>query len=110
LSAETRRRVLEAARQLNYRPSYYVRNLRNGSSESVGVIVPEMAEGYFTVVMGGIEELLLEKHYLYITACHHWRPELMSSYPVMLRDRGVEGFLLLNTNVDFQSGLPVVAP
>jgi LacI family transcriptional regulator len=102
LSEATRRRVIEAAKLLNYRPSYYARNLRKGSSESVGVIVSEMSEGYFTVVMGGVEEYLVEKHYLYFTTCHHWQPELMASYPKMLQDRGVEGFLLLNTNVDFE--------
>ena len=109
LSAETRRRVLEAAKLLNYRPSYYARNLRKGTSESVGVIAPEMSEGYFTLVMGGVEQHLLEKQYLYFTTCHYWRPELMKEYPRMLRDRGVEGFLVLNTNVEFESQLPTVA-
>jgi LacI family transcriptional regulator len=109
LSAETRQRVLDAAKLLNYRPSYYARNLRKGSSESVGVIVPEMSEGYFTLVMGGVEEYLLEKQYLYFTTCHYWRPQLMKEYPRMLQDRGVEGFLVLNTNVEFETRLPTVA-
>jgi DNA-binding LacI/PurR family transcriptional regulator len=109
LSAETRRRVLEAAKTLNYRPSYYARNLRKGSSESVGVIVPEMSEGYFTLVMGGAEQYLIEQRYLYFTTCHYWRPELMKEYPRMLQDRGVEGFLVLNTNVEFETHLPTVA-
>ena len=109
LSAETRDRVLEAAKQLNYRPSYYARNLRKGSSESIGVIVPEMSEGYFTQVMSGAERYLLEKHYLYFTTCHYWRPKLMKDYPRMLEDRGVEGFLVLNTNVEFETHLPTVA-
>jgi len=109
LSAETRKRVLAAAQELNYRPSYYARNLRKGSSESVGVIVPEMSEGYFTLVMGGVEEYLIEKRYLYFTTCHYWRPELMQQYPRLLQDRGVEGFLVLNTNVEFETRLPTVA-
>jgi len=109
LSQETRRRVLEAAKLLNYRPSYYARNLRKGSSESIGVIVPEMSEGYFTQVMSGVEEYLVEKNYLYFTTCHYWRPQLMNDYPRMLEDRGVEGFLLLNTNVEFDTHLPIVA-
>ena len=109
LSPETRRRVLEAARELNYRPSYYARNLRKASSESVGVIVPEISEGYFTLVMGGAEEYLTQKKYLFFTACHYWQPELMKGYPRMLQDRGVEGFLMLNTNVDFDTYLPTVA-
>jgi DNA-binding LacI/PurR family transcriptional regulator len=109
LSAETRERVLEAAKRFNYRPSYYARNLRKGSSESIGVIVPEMSEGYFTQVMSGVEEYLLDKQYLYFTTCHYWRPQLMKEYPRMLEDRGVEGFLVLNTNVEFETHLPTVA-
>jgi DNA-binding LacI/PurR family transcriptional regulator len=108
LSAETRKRVLEAAKLLNYRPSYYARNLRKGSSESVGVIVPEMSEGYFTLVMGGAEEYLIEKRFLYFTTCHYWQPQLMRDYPRMLQDRGVEGFLVINTNVEFETHLPSV--
>jgi DNA-binding LacI/PurR family transcriptional regulator len=71
--------------------------------------VPEMSEGYFTLVMGGAETYLLEKRYLYFTTCHYWQPELMRNYPRMLQDRGVEGFLVLNTNVEFETHLPTVA-
>ena len=52
---------------------------------------------------------MIEQHYLYFTTCHYWRPELMKQYPRMLQDRGVEGFLVLNTNVEFETHLPTVA-
>jgi len=109
LTPETRRRVLEAARQFNYRPSYFALNLNKSGSDSVGVIVPEHSEGYFTVVMGGIERYLLQQHYLYFTACHYWKPKLIDEYARLLTSRGAEGLLLLNTNADFDSVLPVVA-
>jgi LacI family transcriptional regulator len=109
LTEETRRRVLEAARQFNYRPSYFALNLNKRGSDSVGVIVPEHSEGYFTVVMGGVERFLMQKHFMYFTACHYWKPELMAEYPRLLTSRGAEGLLLLNTNADFDSVLPVVA-
>jgi LacI family transcriptional regulator len=108
LTEETRRRVLEAARKFHYRASYFALNLNKTGSESVGVIVPEHSEGYFTVVMGGIEEYLLSKHFVYFTACHYWKPKLMREYPKLLASRGAEGLLLLNTNADFDSMLPVV--
>jgi len=108
LTEETRRRVLEAARKFHYRPSYFALNLNKSGSESVGVIVPEHSEGYFTVVMGGVERYLLRKHYVYFTACHYWQPKLLREYPRLLMNRGAEGLLLLNTNVDFDTPLPVV--
>jgi len=108
LTEETRRRVLAAARKFNYRPSYFAVNLNKRGSDSVGVIVPEHSEGFFTVVMGGVEKYLLSKHYVYFTACHYWKPKLIEEYSRLLIDRGAEGLLLLNTNADFETTLPVV--
>ncbi len=109
LSEETRRRVREAAKKLNYRPSYFALNLNRASSESVGVIAPEHSEGYFTVVMGGVERYLLQQKFLYFTACHYWKPQLLEEYPRLLMSRGAEGLLLLNTNATFETVLPVVS-
>jgi LacI family transcriptional regulator len=108
LTEETRRRVLEAARQFNYRPSYFALNLNKSGSDSVGVIVPEHSEGFFTVVMGGVEKYLMQKHFVYFTACHYWKPKLIEEYTRLLISRGAEGLLLLNTNADFETTLPVV--
>jgi DNA-binding LacI/PurR family transcriptional regulator len=109
LTEDTRQRVRDAARKFNYRPSYFALNLNKSGSDSVGVIVPEHSEGYFTIVMGGVERYLLQKHYLYFTACHYWKPNLIEEYSRLLISRGAEGLLLLNTNADFETTLPVVA-
>jgi LacI family transcriptional regulator len=108
LAPETRRRVQEAARKFNYRPSYFALNLHKTGSDSIGVIVPEHSEGYFTVVMEGVERYLLQKHFLYFTACHYYKPKLVKEYSELLMNRGAEGLLLLNTNADFDTPLPVV--
>jgi LacI family transcriptional regulator len=108
LTEETRQRVLAAARKFNYRPSYFAVNLNKRGSDSVGVIVPEHSEGFFTVVMGGVEKYLLSKHFVYFTACHYWKPKLIEEYSRLLIDRGAEGLLLLNTNAEFETTLPVV--
>src|SRR5277367_5361532 len=70
---ETRRRVLEAAERLNYRPNYFARSLRQSRSMSVGVLAPDLSEGYFTRVMSGVVEELTAAHYFYFTACHDWK-------------------------------------
>ena len=51
---ETRDRVVEAANRLNYRPNYFARSLRQSRSMSVGVLAPDLSEGYFTRVMSGV--------------------------------------------------------
>jgi DNA-binding LacI/PurR family transcriptional regulator len=106
---ETRRRVLEAAEKLNYRPNYFARSLRQSRSMSVGVLAPDLSEGYFTRVMSGVVEELTLAKYFYFTACHDWRQELMKEYPRMLVERAVDGFLLLNTPAEIDVPVPVVA-
>src|ERR1700755_2300589 len=65
---ETRNRVLEAAAKFDYRPSFYARSLRKRQSFSVGVLVPELSDGYSVLVMDGIEQVLVEEGYFYLTA------------------------------------------
>jgi LacI family transcriptional regulator len=107
---ETRTRVIEAAERLNYRPNYFARSLRQSRSMSVGVLAPDLSEGYFTRVMSGVVEELSHAHYFFFTACHDWKPELIEQYPRMLVERAVDGFLLLNTQADqIDVPVPVVA-
>src|SRR5271170_2008663 len=107
---ETRKRVEEAAERLDYRPNYFARSLRQSRSMSVGVLAPDLSEGYFTRVMSGVVQELTAAHYFYFTACHNWKRELMERYPRMFVERAVDGFLLLNTPADhIEVPVPVVA-
>ena len=107
---ETRKRVMEAAERLNYRPNYFARSLRQSRSMSVGVLAPDLSEGYFTRVMSGVVQELTAAHYFFFTACHDWNRELIEKYPRMLVERAVDGFLLLNTAADhIDVPVPVVA-
>ena len=107
---ETRDRVTAAAERLNYRPNYFARSLRQSKSMSVGVLAPDLSEGYFTRVMNGVVQELTAAHYFYFTACHDWKREMIEKYPRMLVERAVDGFLLLNTPSDhIEVPVPVVA-
>jgi DNA-binding LacI/PurR family transcriptional regulator len=107
---DTRNRVMEAATRLNYRPNYFARSLRQSRSMSVGVLAPDLSEGYFTRVMSGVVQELTSAHYFYFTACHDWNQDLIEQYPRMLVERAVDGFLLLNTPAEQISvPVPVVA-
>src|SRR6266581_9652387 len=61
----TQERILSAARQLNYRPNLLARSLRHGRSHTIGVLVPEVSEGYATLVLSGLEHGLLQAGYFY---------------------------------------------
>ena len=105
----TRKRILAAASELQYRPNYFARSLRKKRSMSVGVLVSEMSEGYFTLVMNGVEEYLMAAKYFYLMAAHYWQPELLEEYPRMLLERSVDGLLLVNTPTPPQVSVPIVS-
>lgn len=106
---ETRDRVLAAAKKFDYRPSFFARSLRRKQTFSVGVLVPELSDGYSVHVMDGIEEVLLEEGYFYLTASHRRKTDLIEEYPRLLMDRAVEGFIVIDTALQHSLPLPVVA-
>src|SRR5688500_12941446 len=55
VSQELRVRVHEAARLLNYRASRAARALRVGTSQTVGVVIPDLQNPFFTGVVRGID-------------------------------------------------------
>ncbi len=106
ISAATRQRVLEAATRLDYRPNPIARSLRTRQTFTIGVIVPEFSEGYFTTLMNGIEESLLQSGYLHYVVTHQGKPDLIDEYPRLLSKRSVDGFLLVNTSLKEPSACP----
>src|SRR6202048_484842 len=105
----TQERIREAARELNYRPNLMARSLRQKRSFTIGVIVPEISEGYAPLVMSGIEDHLLQEGYFYLVVSHRHRAELIEEYPRLLQQRAVEGLIAVDTGCPAGLGVPVVA-
>ena len=105
----TQERVRQAARELNYRPNLMARSLRQKRSFTIGVIVPEVSEGYAALVLSGIEDHLLQEGYFYFVVSHRHRGDLITEYPSLLQQRAVEGIIAVDTVLDESSSLPVVA-
>ncbi|MDR3773637.1 MAG: LacI family DNA-binding transcriptional regulator [Terracidiphilus sp.] len=106
---ETRDRVRAAATKFDYRPSFYARSLRKRQTFSIGVLVPDLSDHYVAQVLSGMEEVLIEEGYFYLTASHRRRPDLIEEYPRLLLDRSVEGFILIDTMLEHSLKVPAVA-
>src|SRR5205085_10266486 len=78
--AETRERVRAAARKFNYQPSLLARSLRKQRTFTVGVLAPELSDGYHTMVMSGIGDHLMREGYFYLTAQDRKSTRLNSSH------------------------------
>lgn len=109
IPARTQERILAAARALNYRANVFARSLRKQRSFTIGVMVPEISEGYAATVLSGIEDHLLQEGYFYFVVSHRHRTDLIDEYPRMLLDRAVEGIVAVDTAISHSFPVPVVA-
>ncbi len=105
---ETKERIFSAAKQLNYRPNYVARSLRVQKTNTLGVVVPELSDGYSAMVLNGVESVLAKEDYFYLTASHLHRADLLKKHPQMLIERRVEGLIAVDSPIRFQPLLPVV--
>src|SRR6202035_6122273 len=105
----TQELIRAAARELNYRPNHLARSLRQQRSFTIGVVVPEISEGYAALVMSGIEDHLLQEGYFYFVVSHRHRSDLVEEYPRLLQERAVEGLIAVDTACQQGVPIPVVA-
>jgi DNA-binding LacI/PurR family transcriptional regulator len=105
----TRDRIKAAAKKFNYQPSLLARSLRNRRTFTIGILVPELGDGYHTQVMSGIGDHLMEAGYFYFTAHHRHRKNLIEEYSRMLLGRGAEGLIAIDTALEHDFSVPVAA-
>lgn len=106
---QTKNRILAAARDLNYRPNFFARSLRVKRTYTIGVILEEIGDAYGSIVIAGIERYLREQNFFFLTVAHRHDQKLLATYSTMLRERGVEGFITVDTILTEPPDLPTVA-
>jgi LacI family transcriptional regulator len=109
ISDQTKKRILDAAREFNYRPNFFARTLRLQRTFTIGVIASEIGDAYGSQVISGIEQYLQQHSYLFLTVVHRHDPKLLSSYSQLLLSRGVEGFISVDTSISEPPSIPTVA-
>ena len=105
---DTKDRIFAAARKFKYRPNFFARSLRTQRSFTIGVIVPEVSDGYSASVMSGVEDYLLQEGYFYFVASHRHRADLIDEYPRMFLERAVDGLIAVDTPWHLNLSVPVV--
>jgi DNA-binding LacI/PurR family transcriptional regulator len=105
---ETKDRILVAARKYKYRPNFFARSLRARHSFTIGVIVPEVSDGYSATVMSGVEDHLLQEGYFYFVVSHRHRADLIDEYPRLFLERSVDGLIAVDTPWTLSLSVPVV--
>lgn len=117
ISPETKKLVLEYAEKFNYRPNPIALSLKERKSRSIGVIVSEIANPFFSQAINGIESIAYNRGYHVIITQSHESFEREVVNVKHLSSRSVDGLLMsLSTETTDMShlidlhekGLPVV--
>ena len=117
ISAETKKAVLEYAEKINYRPNPIALSLKERRSRSLGVVVSEIANNFFSQAINGIESIAYNRGYHVIITQSHESQEREKVNVQHMASRGVDGLLvsLSSESVDISylkelhdKGLPIV--
>jgi LacI family transcriptional regulator len=63
ISEVTKKRVLSLANELAYVPHPYAGSLREKRSKTIAVVIPEVADSFFSLALNGIEAVAIQKGY-----------------------------------------------
>lgn len=110
VSEELLRRVQEAARALNYRPSRAARLLRGATSQTVGVVIPDLENPFFTAVVRGIDSVLQAAGYTLLLGNSDEDGERERNVLETLRADGVAGIIFVPINAARGAYRDVLAP
>ena len=94
IGPETKRKVRELAKELNFTPNPNASNLRSQKTKTIAVVIPEVANNFFALAINGIEEIAQQKGYhVLIYLSHEDFKKEVSTLQYLLNGR-VDGVLM----------------
>src|SRR5215510_7936958 len=93
----TRKRVLEAAEELNYHPNAFARNLKKQKTHTIGVFISRFGGSFYEEILEGIHNVILETDYELLVC-----PESRSARRILLH-RQVDGAIVFDSKISNDS-------
>ncbi len=95
ISAETERRVLKTARELNYRPNQLARGLRLKKTHTVGLIAPDLSNPFFAAIIKSAQSVAHRLGYSLVVCDTDENLQLEMEHVNLLHSKGVDGLIVL---------------
>jgi len=94
---EVRERVLLAIEQLGYRPNLVARSLRSQQSSTIGLIVSDIGNPFFSSLSRAVEDTAYEQGFNVVLCNTDENPEKEASYLNLMQDTNVAGVIIAPT-------------
>lgn len=98
ISPETRKKVVDLARKLNYQPNPHASSLRKHKSKTIAVVVPEIANNFFALAINGIQSAAREKGFHVLIYVTNENDKIESDSLKHLQNGRVDGLLISVSN------------
>lgn len=93
ISEDTRKRVLQAARELNYHPNAFARNLKIQKTNTIGVFITRFSGSFYEEILEGIHDAVLKTEYELLVC-----PESNTERKI-LTHRQVDGAIVFDSKI-----------
>jgi len=100
IGAETRKRVLDRVKELNYTPNLAARGLVTGKTYLVGLVVPDLLHPFFAQVAKSLSRALLKKGYCLTISTSEEDPELEEQEINRLLGRRLDALVVASSSTD----------
>ncbi|MEX2785555.1 LacI family DNA-binding transcriptional regulator [Streptococcus sp. H49] len=100
-SDETRQKVLKVIEETGYRMNYSAKSLRMNRSYTIGIIIPDITNYFFSKITELIEQELFALGYSTIICNTARSAEKEASYLKMLDSKGVDGLIIISGSEKF---------
>jgi len=94
IGIEMRQKIKKLARDLNYEPNQTAIFLQRGRTQTIGVILPELSEDFFSSAISAIEEIAYKRNYTVLLAQSHDDEALEKKLVEKMRNHRVDGLLV----------------
>ena len=94
ISSKTQKKVLDKARELNYKPNHIARGLRLGKSYTIGLIVADISNKFYAKIAKQIEKVACQYNYNLIFCSSDENPEKEVELINMLKERQTDGIII----------------
>jgi LacI family transcriptional regulator len=94
ISASTKAAVIAKAKELNYQVNPFASSLRKQKSKTIAVLVPEVANNFFSLAINGIESIAQERGYHVLIYLTHEDMQKEISITKLLQNGRVDGIMM----------------
>lgn len=95
VNEDTAKRILDIARELNYQPNLAARSLRSGRTKTIGLVVSDISNPFFSQLARLLEDEATKRGYTVLFASSDEDVNKMSRVVSSLVNRGVDGLIIV---------------